>query len=129
MDLVTYGLLKKYVQSSLEQAGALKGLSAYEIAVKSGYTGTEEEWLASLQGESGQTPYIGDNGNWWVGNTDTHVSATPLLDYHELINKPTINGVEFDGNITLESLISPDDNFVICGGSASNATEEVEHNE
>lgn len=31
------------------------GRSAYEIAVESGYTGTEEEWLASLHGEDGIT--------------------------------------------------------------------------
>ena len=23
----------------------------------------------------GNTPYIGDNGNWWIGNTDTGVKA------------------------------------------------------
>lgn len=28
-------------------------LSAYAIAVKNGFEGTEEEWLASLQGEQG----------------------------------------------------------------------------
>lgn len=27
------------------------------------------------QGEPGATPYIGSNGNWWIGNTDTGVSA------------------------------------------------------
>ena len=30
-------------------------LSAYGIAVKNGYRGTEEEWLESLRGESGLT--------------------------------------------------------------------------
>ena len=29
----------------------LKGLSAYEVAVKNGYTGTEEEWLLTLNGD------------------------------------------------------------------------------
>ena len=29
----------------------LKGLSAYEVAVKNGYTGTEEEWLQTLNGD------------------------------------------------------------------------------
>lgn len=28
-----------------------------------------------LKGESGDTPRIGDNGNWWVGDTDTGVIA------------------------------------------------------
>ena len=27
-------------------------------------------------GTDGKTPYIGDNGNWWIGNHDTGVSAT-----------------------------------------------------
>lgn len=31
------------------------GVSAYDIAVQNGYTGTEEEWLASLKGEKGDT--------------------------------------------------------------------------
>ena len=32
-----------------------RGYSAYEIAVQHGYTGTEEEWLASLHGADGET--------------------------------------------------------------------------
>ena len=35
------------------------GLSAYEIAVKNGYIGTEPEWLSSLKGDKGDT---GDQG-------------------------------------------------------------------
>ncbi len=27
-------------------------------------------------GENGMTPHIGENGNWWIGDTDTGVSAT-----------------------------------------------------
>ena len=47
MDLVTYALVKKYVKASLAGAGALKGdpgkdgKSAYEVAVKNGYSGSE----------------------------------------------------------------------------------------
>jgi len=56
------------------------GLSAYEIAVITGATtaATEAEWLESLKGAAGadgQTPYVGDNGNWWIGTTDTGVVA------------------------------------------------------
>lgn len=35
-----------------------EGKSAYEVAVEEGYTGTEEEWLASLKGPVGETPDI-----------------------------------------------------------------------
>ena len=31
-----------------------RGLSAYEIAVKHGFVGSEEEWLKSLKGEPGK---------------------------------------------------------------------------
>ena len=56
------------------------GLSAYEIAVITGATtaATEAEWLESLKGiagADGQTPYVGTNGNWWIGTTDTGVTA------------------------------------------------------
>ena len=47
------------------------GKSAYQIAVENGFTGTEAEWIESLKGKDGKTPYVGDNGNWFVGSDDT----------------------------------------------------------
>ena len=38
------------------------GKSAFEIAVEAGYTGTEEEWLASLHGKDGQDGKDGVDG-------------------------------------------------------------------
>ena len=35
------------------QGGSLDGKSAYQIAVENGFEGTEEEWLASLEGPAG----------------------------------------------------------------------------
>lgn len=35
------------------QMNDYRGLSAYEVAVKNGFDGTEKEWLASLKGEPG----------------------------------------------------------------------------
>lgn len=60
-----------------------RGKSAYEIAKENGFDGTEAEWLASLKGatgaagangkdgENGKTPYVGENGNWYIGTNDT----------------------------------------------------------
>lgn len=54
------------------------GLSAYEIAVRNGFIGSESEWLESLKGDpgkdgesgsngsSGKTPYIGSDGYWYI---------------------------------------------------------------
>lgn len=79
MDLTTYALLKTYVTNKIASIEA-EGKSAYEIAVDNGFRGSEEEWLKSLQG---QTPYIGENGNWWVGELDTGEPAAPdLSEYY-----------------------------------------------
>ena len=54
------------------------GMSAYTLAVKNGFEGSEEEWLSSLKGDKGEPgaiPYIGENGTWWVDGVDTHVKA------------------------------------------------------
>lgn len=78
MDFTLYALLKAYVKQSIENIeGFEAGKSAYEIALDNGFQGSEQEWLLSLQGES---PYIGENGNWFVGTLDTGVSATPKLE-------------------------------------------------
>ena len=55
--------------------GGTAGKSAYEIAVDNGFVGTETEWLESLKGNDGIIPNIGANGNWFIGDTDTGVTA------------------------------------------------------
>jgi hypothetical protein len=60
------------------------GKSAYVLAVEHGFKGSEEEWLASIKGDQGiqgiqgDSPYIGSNGNWWVGYTDTGVNVLKI---------------------------------------------------
>ncbi len=41
----------------------IAGESAYEIAVRNGYTGSESEWVASLNGVDGTNGHNGQNGN------------------------------------------------------------------
>lgn len=100
MDIITLALAKKYVQATLAGAGALKGQdgkSAYEIAKDNGFSGTETEWLESLKGQAGQTPHIGENGNWFIGNVDTGITSHEN-DYNKLINRPTIGGQPLEGD-------------------------------
>ena len=65
-----------------------KGDYYLDITTSDLYTKTETGWgttpimnLRGLQGnpgtngQDGQTPRIGENGNWWVGNTDLNVRA------------------------------------------------------
>lgn len=43
----------------------------------------DEVWLnlydlSSLRGSDGKTPFIGENGNWWIGDIDTGVKAAGI---------------------------------------------------
>ena len=56
MDITTLTLAKKYVQNVIEGNEGLRGKegkSAYQVAIENGFSGTEQEWLNSLQGEPG----------------------------------------------------------------------------
>lgn len=43
--------------------------------VSIGVKATGDTGAAGKDGADGVTPHIGENGNWWIGNTDTGVSA------------------------------------------------------
>ena len=65
------------------------GKSAYELAVMAGFEGSVNDWLASLKGKDGNTtsvPYIGYNGNWWMGDEDLGVKAEGI----DVINNSTM---------------------------------------
>jgi len=121
MDIITLALAKKYVQASLAGAGALKGQdgkSAFELAKANGFSGTEREWLESLKGQAGETPHI-ENGNWFIGTTDTGISAQPSLSYNNLNDRPTINGKIVEGDISdlVESIPIEKLNEILEGGT------------
>ena len=46
-------------------------VSAYALARQQGFSGTLDEWLASLSAR------IGENGHWWIGDKDTGALADP----------------------------------------------------
>ena len=43
--------------------------------VNTGTPATGPQGAPGNDGEDGETPYIGSNGNWWIGQTDTGVKA------------------------------------------------------
>ena len=53
--------------------------TTYTFTVTNGTNGTDGkdgvDGKDGTDGEDGQTPYIGENGNWWIGDTDTGVKA------------------------------------------------------
>nr|DAE15581.1 MAG TPA: tail sheath protein [Siphoviridae sp. ctoic9] len=64
---------------------SLRGLSAYEIAVKHGYTGTEDEWAKSLIGKDGADAYEVAKKAGYAGSREewlkTLIGATGLSAY------------------------------------------------
>ena len=49
-------------------------LNLYDLSTLKGRDGETGQDGAS--GKDGNTPFIGENGNWWIGGTDTGVKAT-----------------------------------------------------
>lgn len=45
------------------------------LALSKNYTDETIDGSGALKGEDGITPHIGDNGNWYIGDTDTGVNA------------------------------------------------------
>lgn len=80
------------------------GLSAYQIAVKHGYKGTEEQWVAAIS--KTKTSQLENDGNGkspfaTEAYVDEHSSTGGTTDYNQLTNKPKINGVELSGEVEL----------------------------
>ena len=83
------------------QMNDYRGLSAYEIAVKNGFEGTEKEWLASLKGEPGADgDFITVNhkksvdGNISVNATDIYMQ--PGLQDQTVAQKFTVVDARID---------------------------------
>jgi len=84
------------ISGNAESSGILRGkinscdvltLSAYGIAVKNGFEGTEQEWLESLNGEKGDPGYTPQKG---IDYTDGY---TPIKGVDYFDGKPGVSGV------------------------------------
>lgn len=67
-----------------------KGESAYEIALKLGFKGTEEEWIASLKGQNGEKGERGEKGE--PGKSFTYNDFTSSQIYS--LQQPAINAAD-----------------------------------
>lgn len=59
-----------YVGTEEEWLASLDGKSAYQIAVELGYVGTEAEWIASLKGKKGDPGKDGTDADIWTIGAD-----------------------------------------------------------
>ncbi len=48
-------------------------LNLYDISTLKGLDGTAGQ--SGADGKDGNTPFIGENGSWWIGDTDTGIKA------------------------------------------------------
>lgn len=78
-----------YVGTEAQWLESLKqGESAYELAVKNGYVGTEEQWLASLNGEKGKDGKDGKDASYTINDVYEAYKAEYLAE----------NGTEYTGS-------------------------------
>lgn len=75
-------------------------LSAYAIACKHGYTGTEKEWLASLHGEAGESAYAAAVRGGYEG-TEAQFAAELASAALAVPNTRTVNGKTLAQDIRL----------------------------
>lgn len=77
-----------------EAEKGLDGKSAYEIACKHGYIGTEEEWLASLHGKDGVTPDMSEYPKTTEVTTIIEREIAPVAEEaHTHANKDVIDSL------------------------------------
>ena len=111
MDNNTFNIIKQYIDKKVSLG--LTGLSAYQVAVKNGYTGTETEWLASLSGGGSANVDLSDyatlaspafTGNptapTAAKNTNTNQIATTAFVHNALSPSLLITIADFPSNAT-----------------------------
>lgn len=78
----------RYVSAIWGNIKPIPGLSAYEIAVKNGFVGTEAQWLASLVGADGAEVEFRENAGWveW-----RYVGAASWTQLYEIPTLPSDN--------------------------------------
>lgn len=80
-----YGSNETPVKVDAKVIEGLRGLNNYQLAVKHGYKGTEEEWLKTLKGESGDDAYEVAKKSGYIGSREewlkTLIGATGLSAY------------------------------------------------
>lgn len=89
----------------------INGKSAYEIAEENGFTGTEQEWLASLKGKDGVNGADGTNGTNGKDGKDG-VDGKPGADGKSAYDIAVKNGFTGSKSDWLDSLKTDTSNFV-----------------
>lgn len=130
-------------------ADGANGDSAYEIAVKNGFEGTQSQWLASLKGADGangkdgtngekgadgqdgadgRSPYLDENGQWVIYNDATgqyESTGVSAADSLHAVNIPTQSGSNVQSELDIiysilpGSTLSANGCFALSGADAA----------
>lgn len=114
---------------------AIKGESAYEVAVRNGFKGTEEEWLASLKGEKGDpgssSSSSGGSGAAYIietSNTDTEwyrIWSDGFVEQGGILVTTSASSNTISLPIEMASDLFNIDFHIVKGGSSNNTTNNV----
>lgn len=80
----------------------IHGLSAYQIALKQGFQGSEQDWINSIKGDQVVLKRQNYKLYWKYAeqkNWKMLIDLTDLSNYSNLTNHPKINGQVLDGDI------------------------------
>lgn len=94
MDLPILNQLEKIYPNQDTGAEAIRKLIKNQNLIEQGIKDTElmpgpqgPTGATGPSGADGSTPFIGSNGNWWIGDIDTGVSASGAQDLTNLKNQ------------------------------------------
>lgn len=59
--------------------------------------------IPALRGESGITPHIGENGNWWIGEEDTNILAGEAYEL-PIASNETLGGIKITDDFEINEL-------------------------
>lgn len=70
--------------------------------------------VPGADGEDGITPYIGENGNWWIGNEDTGISAKGIKGEQGNIGLTGLQGeADKDGTSVTGAYVDTDYHYYV----------------
>ena len=125
------------ISGTLSVASGFDGESAYEVAVKNGFEGTEAEWLESLHGESGVYVGTGDmpedcnvqidpNGEVFVVDQNYSPTSTNPISGKGVMEALAQNGIECSTSgesiLLTDSSNYPLDGLKVYGKSTQDGT-------
>ena len=64
---------------------AIRGYSAYQLAVKNGYTGTEKEWIDSITGVEGKSAYQVAVANGYSGTEEEWLNSLKAAGLNDIV--------------------------------------------